>query len=149
MTARPPQAVLTPVPVDAGEPFSVGIASYRGDHELTLYLRALHQFGDKRLVVVLGLRDGGRVLPADMPTSVRLILTAAGDADPDERVGWFVPDPLGAVILAMTGRQPQDGLILLFPHDWHGLSPDELVAKARRWRAGPHSPVDDVYFNAE
>jgi hypothetical protein len=80
MTARPPRApqpVLTPVPVAAGEPFSVGVAFYRTDHELTFYLRALRQSGDKRLVVVLGLRDGGRVLPADLPTNVRLIQTAA------------------------------------------------------------------------
>jgi hypothetical protein len=46
----------------------------------------------------------------------------------------------------MTGRQPNDGLILLFPHDWAGPAPDGLVEKARRWRSGPHSPVDDVYF---
>jgi hypothetical protein len=48
----------------------------------------------------------------------------------------------------MTGRQPADGLILLFPDDWQGPSPDALVDKARRWRSGPHSPVDDVYFDA-
>jgi len=145
-----PQVVLMPTLVDAGEPFSVGFAYYRTDHELTFYLRALRRVSDKRLVVVLGLREGGRVLPADMPMDVRLILTAEENSiDPSEVVGWFVPDPWRAVLVGMTGRQPDDGLILLFPDDWKGPSPDALVDKARRWRAGPHSPVDDVFFNAD
>ena len=40
-------------------------------------------------------------------------------------------------------------LVLLFPTDWTGTDPEELVGQARRWRAGPHSPNDDVYFSAE
>jgi hypothetical protein len=151
MTARPPRPphpVLMPTPVDAGEPFSVGIAYYRTDHELALYLRAFQHVGSGRLVVVLGLRDGEQVRPADLPTGVRLILTAAGATRPVDRIGGLVPDPLRAVVVGMTGRQPEDGLILLFPDDWNGPPADALVEEARRWRAGPHSPVDDVFFDA-
>lgn len=144
-----PQPVLMPSPLDFGEPSSAGIAYYRTDRALTYYLRALQHVGPNRLVVVLGLRDGCQVMPADLPTNARLIITAAGPTDVrNESVGWVVPDPLRAVILAMTGLQPEDGLILLFPEDWEGAAPEILLEKARRWRSGPHSPVDDVYFDA-
>ena len=126
----------SPSPLDSSEATTVGLAYYRTDHELTFYLRALQRVRAGRLVVVLGLREGDRVLPADMPTSVRIILTAQGDdIDPNEVVGWFVPDPLKAVVMAMTGLQPKDGLILLFPADWPGESPESLVEKARCQRA--------------
>ncbi|MFO0850384.1 MAG: hypothetical protein U0871_17765 [Gemmataceae bacterium] len=148
MTARPPRPVPMPTPVDAGLPFSVGVAYYRTDYERAFYLRALRHVSDGRLVVVLGLRAGSQVDPADLPDNVRLIQTGAGLPNPAERVGWFVPDPLQAVVVGMTGRLPGEGLILLFPDDWAGDSPDALVDAARRWRAGPHSPEDDVYFNA-
>ena len=137
------------MPVDTGEPFSAGFASYRTDHELTFYLRALRHLGNDRLVVVVGLRDYGRVALIDLPGNVRLILTTAGSVREDgESVGWVVPDPLRAVILAMTWLQPGDGLVLLFPTDWAGAPPAELLGRARRWRSGPHSPVDDVFFDA-
>jgi hypothetical protein len=67
---------------------------------------------------------------------------------PDGRIGWFVPDPLQAVVMAMTGRQAGDGLLLLFPDDWPGDAPEALVEKARRWRSGPHSREDDEFFEA-
>lgn len=144
-----PQAVLMPPPVDAGEPLSVSTTYYRTDHELAFYLRAFRQFADTRWAVVLGLRAGGRVSPADMPPNVRLIMTTAGaDPDPDARIGWFVPDPLRAVVVGMTGLQPGEGLMLLFPADWSGPSPDDLVDDARRWRSSPHRATDDVYFDA-
>lgn len=150
MTARPPrtpQPVLMPTPLDVGEPLSVGFAYYRTDHELAFYLRAFQHVSSRHMVVVLGLRDGTWP-PADLPTNVRLILTAAGGTPPQGQGGWFVPDPFQAVLLAMTGRHPGDGLILLFPDDWSGESPEALAEKARRWRASPHSPEDDVFFDA-
>lgn len=150
MTARPPRtphAVPMPAPVDLGEPLSAGIAYYRTDHELAFYLRAFGHLADKRLVVVLGLRDGARVPAADLPADVRLILTAAGATAADQ-IGWFVPDPLRAAVVGMTGRRPDEGLILLFPDDWPGPAPEELLDRARRWRSGPHSREDDEFFNA-
>lgn len=150
MTARPPQvspAALAPTVLDAGEPFSVATTYYRTDHELSFYLRAFRNVAHTRWVVVLALRDGGRVSPADLPNNVRLILTAEKDTNPND-VGWFVPDPVRAVVVGMTGARPDEGLILLFPADWRGPSPDELVEKARRWRSGPHSREDDVFFDA-
>ena len=123
----------SPLPFSNGEPTIVGVAYYRTDHELIFYLRALQRVGTGRLVVVLGLLEWKQVLPADMPTSVRVILTAlVTDIDPDEAVGWFVPDPLKAVVIAMTSLKPTDGLILLFPDDWSGDSPNSLIEKARR-----------------
>ncbi len=135
--SRTSHTALSPLPLGSSEPTSVGVAYYRTDHELTFYLRALQRVRAGRLVVVLGLRKGDRVLPADMPTSVRIILTAQShDIDLNEGVGWFVRDPLKAVVLAITGLQPKDGLILLFPTDWQGDSPESLIDKARCQRAG-------------
>ena len=135
MTSRPSWASHTahsPLPFGNSEPTSIGVAYYRTDHELTFYLRALQRFRSGRLVVVLGLKERKRVLPANMPTSVRVILTALGnDINPDEAIGWFVPEPLQAVAVAMTGLRPNDGLILLFPADLHGDSPDSLIEKAK------------------
>lgn len=120
-----------PLGAGAGKLGSVGVASYRTDHELTFYLRALQKIRCGRLVVVLGLR-GGRGVPADLPTGVRIILTVeANDLDPEEVVGWFVPDPLRAVAVAMDSLGAEEGLIVLFPADWRGESPDSLVEKAR------------------
>jgi hypothetical protein len=150
MTARGPQvpqAVVMPTPVESGEPFSVGLATYRTSHELTYYLRALNRVCDGRLVVVLALRSDLPEVLTDLPANVRLILTSEGGGQaPTEPTVWWIPDPLRAVVVALTGRQPEDGLILLFPHDWQGPSPEELLEKARRWRSSPHSPEDDVHF---
>ena len=108
MSARPPRPAhyaLTPTPVDVGDPFSVGIAFYRTEHELTFYLRALQNGGGSRMVVVLALRAGAAVPPAELPDHARLIQTAAGGPVPDGRIGWFVPDPLQAVVMAITDNQ--------------------------------------------
>ncbi|HVK09806.1 MAG TPA: hypothetical protein VM597_13605 [Gemmataceae bacterium] len=149
MSARPPHAVLMPTPVEAGHPHSVATATYRTDHELAFYLRALRHVATGRLVVVLGLRDGNRVDPEDMPAGTRLIQTAhESGLDPDDGVGWFVPDPVRAVVVALTGLRSDEGVIVLLPDDWQGSPAEELVEKARRWRAGPHSPEDDVHFDA-
>lgn len=121
-------------------PSSVGFAYYRTDHELTFYLRALQRIRCGRLVVVLGLQSD-RTLPADLPTNVRLILTAeANSLDPQGVVGLFVPDPRRAVRVALAGLQPTDGLILLFPTDWKGEPPDSLVDKAHHPCATPVPP---------
>lgn len=149
MTARPPQAVLMPPPAVPGDAVGVGTAYYRTDHELTFYLRAFRQVRDARWVVVVALRPGRVIPPDDHSPNTRLILTArAGAAAAAQSVGWFEPDPLRAVVLGMTGLRDDEGLMLLFPADWDGPSPDELVETARRWRAGPHSREDDAFFDA-
>jgi hypothetical protein len=149
MTARPPlppNPVFSPSAVDAGPQVTAGVATYRTGQELAVYLRALGQVADGRLVVVLGLNPGRPVPAADVPPHVRLIQTAAGPV-PVEPAGWFVPDPVRAVAVGLTGLGEGDGLLLLFPADWSGTPPEELVAAARRWRAGPHRPTDDEYFS--
>ncbi|MFO0805107.1 MAG: hypothetical protein U0791_18530 [Gemmataceae bacterium] len=122
--ARPPRI---------GEPASAGVAYYRTDHELSFYLRALQRFQFGRLVVVLALQQRSQLLPAEMPSHVRLILTAnPNDIDSHVPAEWLVPEPLKAVLLAMAGLDPEDGLILLFPADWSGDSPDSLIEKAKQ-----------------
>ena len=109
---------------------SIGIASYRSEHELTFYLRALQKIRSGRLVVVLGLCAGQR-LPTDLPSGLPIIPTVdANDMEPEEVVGGYVPDPLQAVSVAMASLPADDGLILLFPVDWQGESPDSLIEKA-------------------
>ncbi len=138
---------LMPPGIKKSDPNDALITYYQTLHELTFYLRAFQHAKDNRYVVVIGLNSDSNVQPADIPANVRLIFTTeAKHRDPDSIVGWYVPDPLRAVIVAMTGHQSQDGLILLFPKDWKGSPPELLLEKARRWRATPHSPVDDVFF---
>jgi hypothetical protein len=144
---RASHAVRTASSGRAGASASVGIVSYSTDHELTFFLRALQHVGDNTMVVVLGLREGGRVSPSDMPTSVRLILTTdQNGTDPNEGVGWFVPDPLRAVRIASAGLRPDEWLILLLPHDWCGPSPGTLLEGARHGCVCPLSPEMDDFF---
>jgi hypothetical protein len=125
----------------------VSTLHYHTEHELAYFLRGFRKVGHTRWVVVAGL-SGARVAPEDLPPNARVIFTTASSSDPQPAIGWFAPDPLQAVVLGMTGLQPGEGLMLLFPADWAGPSPDDLIDAARRWRASPHSPVDDVFFDA-
>lgn len=126
---RAPLPTLHTGCLDSG---SVGFATYGTDRELTCYLRALEHMRNGRLVVVLALSPH-RPPPAPLPTRVRLIQTAeAGAFATEQLVGWFVPDPVLAVRVALAGLEPGDGLILLFPADWDGEPPESLVQAARR-----------------
>jgi hypothetical protein len=102
------------------------------------------------MVVVLGVReDEARELAAADGVAARLVLTTdAPDFDPAVAPGWFEPDPQRAVVVAATGLRARDVLVLLFPADWAGPAPDDLIDRARRWRASPHSPEDDTHFAA-
>jgi len=148
MSNPPQQAILTPPPADIGEPFSVGIAHYRTDEELAFHLRALRQFSNGRLVVVLGVRGTGCLMSPDYKaTTARLILTSDAFAVAPELIpGSFEPDPFRAVVVAMTSLGHGECLILLFPADWEGPSPEFLIDQGRRWRATQHSAEDDEFF---
>ena len=147
---RIPPAPSPCTPVDAGLVFGVAVARYRNQASLRAYLGALDSVQSGRLVVVVGLRGARRLgLQEFTHPSAKLIFTtdAAGVAT-EPAPGWFEPNPFRAVATAMCGLEQGDALLLIFPTDWRGKSPEELVDEARRWRAGPHSPVDDVYFLA-
>ncbi len=133
MSNRPSRSPHDPrSPTDVPRHLGGSVAYYRTNHELTFYLRALQSVRIGRLGVVLGLKSKDRMRLIDLPTSVRMILTMQDNGtDFNAGVDWFVSDPLQAVIMAMTGRQPKDGLILLFPTDWQGDSPELLLEKAR------------------
>ena len=151
--ANPPhqaqQVILMPTPEDIGEPFSVGIAYYRTTEELAYHLRSLQQFSNGRLLVVLGIR-GKDPVPSDYRTAnVRLILTSDVVLAPEGDLGWVESDPFQAVVGAMAGLRQGEALILLFPADWTGSSPEFLIEQGRRWRATPHSPEGDEFFTIE
>jgi hypothetical protein len=139
-----------PTPLDPCDQHSVGFATYRTPNELSYYLKALHRVDDGRLLVVLALREPIDAILTELPPNIRLILTSDVNTQiPTEPTVWWIPDPLRAVMVAMTGRHPHDGLIFLFPHDWQGPAPELLFEQARRWRSSPHSPEDDVHFVTE
>lgn len=115
------------------EPLSISIAHYRTAHELAFYLRAFEHLGDTRWVLVVGLSRQMHLHPQDIPDNVRLILTTEDESEPlREDVGWHVPDPQRAVLMGLAGHRGDEALMLLFPTEWKGPSPDELIEKAQQ-----------------
>ncbi|MCS6976729.1 MAG: hypothetical protein NZM31_06915 [Gemmatales bacterium] len=138
-----PRAICMPSPIDMGEPHSVGIAYYRNPQEMLLYLRSLRHVSDGNLLVVIGIRNGSWVSPLEIPPNVRFVYTADDDAvDPHDFAGWYEPNPLRAVVLAMMNLKPNEGLILLMPADWSGPAVEYLIDQGRRWRASHEVPED-------
>ena len=107
MAFPPSHAAPAPPPRAGAEPASVGVAYYRTGHELRFYLRALRRVRVGRLVVVLGLQGPDQPPPVEEAAGVRIVHTAHG-TDPGSGgvVGWFVPDPVEAVVLAMSEATP-------------------------------------------
>lgn len=140
MTMAPPlRRAPALVPVEG-----VAFARYRTADELAAHLSALHRVARGRLSVVLAYKGARPQVPAAVGAH-RVIVT--GPARAGELVpGWHEPDAFRATLTAFSGLEPGDAVLMLFPADWTGPAPELLADRARRWRASPHSPNDDVYF---
>lgn len=137
--APPPRRPPTIVPVEG-----VAFARYRSADELAAHIGALHRVTRGRLSVVLAYTGARPQVPSQVGAH-RVIVTGparAGEVVP----GWHEPDTFRATLTALTGLEPGDVVLMLFPADWTDPAPEQLVDRARRWRASPHSPNDDVYF---
>jgi hypothetical protein len=140
MTMAPPlRRPPAHVPVEG-----VAFARYRSADELAVHLGALNRVTRGRLSVVLAYAGARPQVPSQVGAH-RVIATGPTRAG-DPVSGWHEPDPFRATLVAFTGLEPGDAVLMLFPVDWAGPAPELLVERARRWRASPHSPNDDVYF---
>jgi hypothetical protein len=150
-SSLPPHRPLArPVLLESGLPFSTATLRYRNADELGVLLDGFHCVTRGKLVVVVGLRAETRLPAATGATNARLIFTTDSRPTAPEAIsGWFEPDPMRAVVTAMTGLEAGAALFVLLPTDWTGPEPELLVELARQWRATPHSPVDDVFFTPD
>jgi hypothetical protein len=140
MTMAPPlRRAPAVVPVEG-----VALARYRSADELAAHLSALHRVTRGRLSVVLAYTGRRPQVPSAVGAH-RVILTGPIRAG-DLVSGWHEADPFRATLTAFSGLEPGDAVLMLFPAEWTGPAPELLADRARRWRASPHSPNDDVYF---
>jgi hypothetical protein len=122
----------------------VAFARYRSAEELGAHLSALARATRGRLSVVLAHTGARPQVPATVGAHRVIVTGRARGTDPAP--GWHEADPYRATLLAFSGLEPGDAVVMLFPADWTGPAPELLADRARRWRATPHSPNDDVHF---